>query len=110
MLNFCNRNDFYYLLKVRPINRIVIYFLALLERYSPFLNWFKPIEIARNLVFITKLEASKLNKPHIKICNEPSFEFTTTSERECYDYLIVGSGPGASQAFDVLSKKFNVAA
>ena len=109
MLNFCNRNDFYYLSKVRPINRIAIHFLALLGRYSPFLNWFKPIEIAKNLVFATKLEASKLNEPYIKMCNEPTFQFTPTSERECYDYLIVGSGPGASQAFDVLSKKFTVA-
>lgn len=104
-------NRFYYFKSLNLLNQTFFLTLYPLVTLLPILKKFEVFGKISNLGYATKLESEMVGKLYKDLQNkEYSESFQSNIKiQNVYDYVIIGSGPGATQAFDILKGEGSIA-
>lgn len=104
-----NNQSNFYLDSLSFVNRFFISILFYLGQKFSIFTKLKFVRMATNLAAAIDFELANLNKDYIESKPASSFFGRDPKNMSIYDYLIIGSGPGATQAFETLKQSNSIA-
>lgn len=104
-----NNQSNFYLDSLSFVNRFFISILFYLGQKFSIFTKIKFVRMATNLGAAIDFEVANLNKDYNESKPASSFFGRDPKNMSIYDYLIIGSGPGATQAFETLKQSNSIA-